>query len=69
MRLAAAGYGVFGMDYEGHGKSMGRRCYIRSFRGLVDDCYCFFKSVSGEQFPSLVKCKPFLLNSYVLFVI
>ena len=31
MRLAAAGYGVFGMDYEGHGKSMGARCYIRSF--------------------------------------
>ncbi|GJN32017.1 hypothetical protein PR202_gb20484 [Eleusine coracana subsp. coracana] len=46
VRLAAAGYGVFGMDYEGHGKSMGARCYIRSFRRLVDDCYCFFKSVS-----------------------
>lgn len=47
MRLAAAGYGVFGMDYEGHGKSMGARCYIRSFRRLVDDCGHFFKSVCG----------------------
>lgn len=45
VRLAAAGYGVFGIDYEGHGKSMGARCYIRSFRRLVDDCYHFFKSI------------------------
>ncbi|PNT70442.1 hypothetical protein BRADI_2g11950v3 [Brachypodium distachyon] len=45
VRLAAAGYGVFGMDYEGHGKSMGARCYIRSFRRLVQDCERFFKSV------------------------
>jgi alpha-beta hydrolase superfamily lysophospholipase len=43
----AAGYGVFGIDYEGHGKSMGARCYIRSFRRLVDDCHHFFKSVCG----------------------
>ncbi|XP_062197650.1 caffeoylshikimate esterase-like [Phragmites australis] len=45
VRLAAAGYGVFGMDYEGHGKSMGARCYILSFRRLVDDCHRFFKSI------------------------
>lgn len=49
VRLAAAGYGVFGMDYEGHGKSMGARCYIRSFRRLVDDCHLFFKSICGES--------------------
>lgn len=48
VRLAAAGYGVFGMDYEGHGKSMGARCYIRSFRRLVQDCERFFKSVCGK---------------------
>ncbi|KAL6621251.1 hypothetical protein ACP70R_033683 [Stipagrostis hirtigluma subsp. patula] len=46
LRLAAAGYGVFGMDYEGHGKSMGARCYIRSFARLVDDCHRFFTSVA-----------------------
>ncbi|KAG8052112.1 hypothetical protein GUJ93_ZPchr0001g30944 [Zizania palustris] len=45
LRLAAAGYGVFGMDYEGHGKSMGPRCYIRTFHRLVDDCHHFFKSI------------------------
>jgi acylglycerol lipase len=49
MRLAAAGYGVFGMDYEGHGKSMGARCYIRSFRRLVDDCHRFFKSICDME--------------------
>ena len=47
LRLAAAGYGVFGMDDEGHGKSMGARCYIRSFHRLVDDCSHFFKSICG----------------------
>ena len=47
VRLAAAGYGVFGMDYEGHGKSMGTRCYIRSFHRLVDDCDRFYKSICG----------------------
>ncbi|XP_015688394.2 caffeoylshikimate esterase-like [Oryza brachyantha] len=45
LRLAVAGYGVFGMDYEGHGKSMGARCYIHSFSRLVDDCHRFFKSI------------------------
>ncbi|XP_047060876.1 caffeoylshikimate esterase-like isoform X1 [Lolium rigidum] len=45
LRLAAAGYGVFGMDYEGHGKSMGTRCYIRSFHRLVEDCDRFYKSI------------------------
>uniref|UniRef100_A0A0E0JHR4 Serine aminopeptidase S33 domain-containing protein n=1 Tax=Oryza punctata TaxID=4537 RepID=A0A0E0JHR4_ORYPU len=49
LRLAAAGYGVFGMDYEGHGKSMGARCYIRSFRRLVDDCHRFFKSICDME--------------------
>lgn len=49
VRLAAAGYGVFGMDYEGHGKSMGTRCYIRSFHRLVDDCDRFYKSICGNH--------------------
>ncbi|VAH34450.1 unnamed protein product [Triticum turgidum subsp. durum] len=49
VRLAAAGYGVFGMDYEGHGKSMGTRCYIRSFHRLVDDCDRFYKSICGLE--------------------
>lgn len=45
MKLATAGYGVWGMDYEGHGKSTGARCYIRKFDHLVADCDRFFKSI------------------------
>lgn len=47
MRLARAGYAVSGIDYEGHGRSKGARCYIKKFENIVDDSYDFFKSVSG----------------------
>ncbi|CAN1196359.1 Caffeoylshikimate esterase [Linum perenne] len=49
MRLAGAGYGVFGMDYEGHGRSSGSRCYIKKFENIVNDCDEFFRSVSAEN--------------------
>eukprot|EP01018_Ginkgo_biloba_P027796 Gb_14439 [translate_table: standard] len=45
IRLASAGYGVFGIDYEGHGKSNGERCYIEKFSNIVDDCNDFSKSI------------------------
>ncbi|ONK62921.1 uncharacterized protein A4U43_C07F9500 [Asparagus officinalis] len=45
VKLASAGYGVFGIDYEGHGKSMGARCYIKKFDDIVSDCCLFFKSI------------------------
>ncbi|CAA0817869.1 alpha/beta-Hydrolases superfamily protein [Striga hermonthica] len=35
--LSKAGYAVYGIDYEGHGKSDGLRCYIPSFDDLVND--------------------------------
>lgn len=44
-RLAGAGYGVYGIDYEGHGKSRGARCYIKKFNNIVNDCSEYFKSV------------------------
>lgn len=47
IRLARAGYAVFGIDYEGHGRSKGARCYIKKFENIVNDCYDFFKSVSS----------------------
>jgi caffeoylshikimate esterase len=47
IRLARMGYAVFGIDYEGHGRSMGARCYIKKFDNIINDCYDFFKSVSG----------------------
>ncbi|MCO5572208.1 hypothetical protein L7F22_025960 [Adiantum nelumboides] len=44
-RLAEAGNGVFGIDYEGHGRSEGRRCYIQSFHDLVNDCVSYCKTI------------------------
>ncbi|XP_077218604.1 caffeoylshikimate esterase-like [Tasmannia lanceolata] len=49
LRLAGAGYGVFGIDYEGHGRSRGPRCYIKKFDNIVNDCDDFFKSVCEQQ--------------------
>ena len=47
-RLAEEGYAVFGIDYEGHGRSEGQRCYIQSFHNLVTDCVSFFRTVRGK---------------------
>ncbi|TVU00723.1 hypothetical protein EJB05_53833 [Eragrostis curvula] len=43
-RLAAAGYGVYGLDYEGHGRSEGLQGYVPEFDSLVADCDAFFVS-------------------------
>ncbi|XP_047327229.1 caffeoylshikimate esterase-like [Impatiens glandulifera] len=48
-KLAKHGYGVIGIDYEGHGRSAGIRCYVKSFQSIVNDCYNFFKSVCDEK--------------------
>lgn len=42
VRLAQAGYAVYGVDYEGHGKSEGLQGYVPSFDLLVNDCDAFF---------------------------
>ncbi|KAL3680838.1 hypothetical protein R1sor_023794 [Riccia sorocarpa] len=49
MRLARAGYAVYGIDYEGHGKSEGRRCYIPKFAQLVADCEDYFRSILERE--------------------
>ncbi|GAA0184007.1 phospholipase [Lithospermum erythrorhizon] len=45
-RLAKAGFAVYGIDYEGHGKSSGLQGYVRSFDDLVTDCSEHFTKIS-----------------------
>lgn len=42
-----AGYAIYGVDHEGHGRSSGLRCYIPNFGDVIDDCSSYFKSVCG----------------------
>ncbi|XP_010545011.1 PREDICTED: caffeoylshikimate esterase isoform X2 [Tarenaya hassleriana] len=49
MRMASAGYAVFGMDYEGHGQSKGARCYIKKFSNIIDDCYGYYTSICAQE--------------------
>lgn len=44
-RLARAGYAVYGLDYEGHGRSDGLQGYVPDFKALVQDCDDHFTSV------------------------
>ncbi|XP_066359035.1 caffeoylshikimate esterase-like isoform X2 [Miscanthus floridulus] len=44
-RLARAGYAVYGLDYEGHGRSDGLQGYVPDFELLVRDCDGYFTSV------------------------
>ncbi|XP_059294825.1 caffeoylshikimate esterase [Lycium ferocissimum] len=48
-KLANNGYAVVGMDYEGHGRSEGARCYIKRFNNIINDCSDFFKSVCAQE--------------------
>ncbi|KAK7270193.1 hypothetical protein RIF29_23160 [Crotalaria pallida] len=48
-KLAGARYAVFGMDYEGHGRSEGLRGYIKKFEDIVNDCHEFYKSICELQ--------------------
>lgn len=71
--MATAGYGVFGIDYEGHGKSMGTRCYIQKFNNLVADCDQFFKSICGKNILTFYfyHCQDLIMlhiiSAYILF--
>ncbi|XP_054786347.1 caffeoylshikimate esterase-like [Prosopis cineraria] len=48
-RLARAGYGVYGIDYEGHGKSDGLSALVTDFDALVNDCSHYFSSISEKE--------------------
>ena len=47
-RMAKAGYAVYGIDHEGHGKSSGLLGYTPSFDNLVNDFLDYFTSVCGR---------------------
>ncbi|XP_076956221.1 caffeoylshikimate esterase-like isoform X1 [Bidens hawaiensis] len=49
IKLASYGYAVYGIDYEGHGRSMGARCYIKKFDHIVTDCSNYFRHISGQE--------------------
>ncbi|KAG0481605.1 hypothetical protein HPP92_012463 [Vanilla planifolia] len=59
-RLAKAGFAVYGMDYEGHGKSSGLQGYIPCFEDLVNDCSVFYTSICERE--ENKKKKRFLLG-------
>lgn len=47
-RLVNEGYGVYGMDYEGHGRSDGLSAYVPNFDHLVDDVSAHYTSICGN---------------------
>lgn len=52
-RCAKAGYAVYGIDYEGHGKSSGLQGYVPSFQHVVNDCSDYFVGVCGMNSKSM----------------
>ncbi|XP_051148652.1 caffeoylshikimate esterase-like [Andrographis paniculata] len=49
VRLARAGYEVYGVDCEGHGKSSGMLGLIPNFDNLVDDLFNCFTAISKKK--------------------
>ncbi|CAK9176535.1 unnamed protein product [Ilex paraguariensis] len=49
IRLVKAGFGVYGIDYEGHGKSSGLAGYVPSFDDVVTDCSDHFTSICERK--------------------
>ncbi|CAI6000383.1 unnamed protein product, partial [Closterium sp. NIES-65] len=44
-RLASEGYGVYGIDFEGHGRSDGLSVFIPDFNTLVNDSIAYFAPI------------------------
>ncbi|KAI3757973.1 hypothetical protein L6452_05519 [Arctium lappa] len=49
LRLVKAGFAVYGIDNQGHGKSSGIQGFIPSFDDLVTDCSDFFTSICEKK--------------------
>ena len=48
VRMASAGYLIFGIDYENHGCSEGLHGYIPRFDALAEDVVAFCDQLRGE---------------------
>ncbi|XP_010517294.1 PREDICTED: caffeoylshikimate esterase-like isoform X2 [Camelina sativa] len=48
-RLVKAGFAVYGIDYEGHGKSDGLSAYVPNFDQLVDDVSTHYTSICERE--------------------
>jgi len=50
-RLVKGGYAVYGIDYEGHGKSDGLAGLVMNFDDVIDDCFTHFSKIceKGEN--------------------
>jgi alpha-beta hydrolase superfamily lysophospholipase len=48
-RLVKAGFAVYGIDYEGHGKSDGLSAYVPNFDHLVDDVSTHYTSICEKE--------------------
>ncbi|KAK4769414.1 hypothetical protein SAY86_027564 [Trapa natans] len=49
IRLASAGYAVYGIDYEGHGKSAGLEGFVNSLDDVAEDCSKHFTSICEKK--------------------
>ncbi|XP_031254292.1 caffeoylshikimate esterase-like isoform X4 [Pistacia vera] len=49
MQLVKAGFAVYGIDYEGHGKSSGRQGYVHNFNNLIEDCFKHFTEICERE--------------------
>lgn len=48
-RLVKAGFAVYGIDYEGHGKSGGLAGYVNNFDDVADDCSDHFTTICEKK--------------------
>ncbi|XVE75259.1 hypothetical protein DITRI_Ditri12bG0080900 [Diplodiscus trichospermus] len=49
IRLVKEGYAVYGIDYQGHGKSSGLDAYIENFDDIVNDCIHHFTDICEKE--------------------
>ncbi|KAE8669228.1 hypothetical protein F3Y22_tig00112249pilonHSYRG00075 [Hibiscus syriacus] len=49
IRFVKEGYAVYGIDYQGHGKSSGLHGYIEDFDSIVHDCSVHFSSICENE--------------------